>query len=74
MEVKIKDMGAVSDGKTKNTVIIQQAIDMCAVSGGKVVISDDVYLTGKLIIEINGSQHYTEEDRQKDEFRTEMLE
>ena len=28
----------------------------------------------KLIIEIDGSQHYTEESKQKDEFRTEILE
>ena len=27
----------------------------------------------KLIIEIDGSQHYTDEGRQKDEFRTEIL-
>ena len=28
----------------------------------------------KLVIEIDGSQHYTEEGEQKDEFRTEILE
>jgi very-short-patch-repair endonuclease len=28
----------------------------------------------KLIIEIDGSQHYTEQGRQKDEYRTEILE
>ena len=57
MEIKIKDMGAVPDGKTINTVIIQQAIDMCAESGGRVVISDGVYLTGKLTMKSNVELH-----------------
>ena len=37
-------------------------------------IADFYCHKAKLIIEIDGSQHYTEEDRQKDEFRTEILE
>ena len=37
-------------------------------------IADFYCHKAKLIIEIDGSQHYTEEGRQKDEFRTEILE
>ena len=37
-------------------------------------IADFYCHKAKLIIEIDGSQHYTEEGRYKDEFRTEILE
>ena len=37
-------------------------------------IADFYCQKAKLIIEIDGSQHYTEEGKQKDEFRTELLE
>lgn len=37
-------------------------------------IADFYCHKAKLIIEIDGSQHFTEEGRQKDEFRTESLE
>ena len=37
-------------------------------------IADFYCHKAKLIIEIDGSQHYTEEGKQKDEFRTETLE
>jgi very-short-patch-repair endonuclease len=37
-------------------------------------IADFYCHEAKLIIEIDGSQHYTEDGRQKDEFRTEVLE
>ena len=37
-------------------------------------IADFYCHTAKLIIEIDGLQHYTEEGIQKDEFRTEILE
>ena len=36
-------------------------------------IADFYCHKAKLIIEIDGSQHYTEESKQKDEFRTEIL-
>ena len=57
MVIEIKEMGAVGDGKTKNTEMIQRAIDMCGVSGGRVVISDGVYLTGKLTMRSNVELH-----------------
>jgi len=37
-------------------------------------IADFYCHKAKLIIEIDGSQHYTEEGRSKDDFRTEILE
>ena len=37
-------------------------------------IADFYCHKAKLVIEIDGSQHYTEEGREKDEFRTEILE
>ena len=37
-------------------------------------IADFYCHKAKLIVEIDGSQHYTKEGRQKDEFRTEILE
>ena len=37
-------------------------------------IADFYCHKAKLVIEIDGSQHYTEEGRKKDEFRTEILE
>ena len=37
-------------------------------------IADFYCSKAKLIIEIDGSQHYTEQGKQKDEFRTEILE
>ena len=37
-------------------------------------IADFYCHRARLIIEIDGSQHYTEEGKQKDEFRTEILE
>ena len=37
-------------------------------------IADFYCYRAKLIIELDGSQHFTEEGKQKDEFRTEILE
>ncbi len=37
-------------------------------------IADFYCHKAKLIIELDGSQHYTEKDAQKDEFRTQILE
>ena len=37
-------------------------------------IADFYCYKAKLVIEIDGSQHYTNEGKQKDEFRTEILE
>ena len=57
MDFNIKSMGAVGDGKTKNTEIIQHAIDLASECGGRVVVSDGVYMTGKLIMRSNVELH-----------------
>lgn len=57
MEIFIKDMGAVPDGKTKNTEIIQRAIDLCSEKGGRVTVSEGTYLTGKIIMKSNVELH-----------------
>jgi polygalacturonase len=56
-DLRIKELGAVGDGKTKNTELIQSAIDMCAVSGGRVIVSGGVYLTGRLTMRSNVELH-----------------
>lgn len=54
MIINIKDFGAIGDGKTVNTEIIQSAIDTCAkAGGGKVVIEDGTFVTGTLILRDN---------------------
>ena len=57
MDISIKELGAVNDGKTKNTEIIQRAIDICSASGGRVIVSDGVYLTGRLTMRSNVELH-----------------
>lgn len=48
-EYDIRSYGAVGDGSTLNTSAIQNAIDLCgAKGGGKVIVSDGVYVTGTL--------------------------
>lgn len=59
MDFDIKSMGAVPDGKTKNTEIIQKAIDMCSEEGGRVIIPRGVFMTGKLILKDNVELHIT---------------
>lgn len=45
----IKELGAVGDGKTLNTRVIQRAIDECATAGGgEVRVPAGVFLTGTL--------------------------
>lgn len=49
--LNVKDYGATGDGKTKDTVAIQQTIERCSVfGGGEVVVPAGNYLTGALTL------------------------
>ncbi len=49
----ITDFGAKGDGTTLNTLSIQNAIDACAKTGGKVIVPPGNYLTGALFFKSN---------------------
>lgn len=49
VRLSVTDFGAVGDGKQKNTVSIQEAIDRCSVlGGGEVVVPGGAFLSGAL--------------------------
>ena len=51
VSLNVKDYGATGDGKTKDTVAIQQAIERCSVfGGGEVVVPAGDYLSGALTL------------------------
>ena len=50
----VRDFGATGDGKTKDTLSIQQAIDRCYVlGGGEVLLPQGNYLTGAIALKSN---------------------
>lgn len=54
----IRDFGAIGDGATLNTKAIQKAIDACAQNGGgRVLLSEGVYMTGTVILKSNTELH-----------------
>ncbi len=54
MNIEIRELGAVNDGKTLNTQILQEAIDRChEAGGGKVIVSGGTYMTGSLLLKSN---------------------
>ncbi|MGA9670447.1 MAG: glycoside hydrolase family 28 protein [Terracidiphilus sp.] len=51
VSLNVKDYGATGDGKTKDTVAIQQTIERCsAFGGGEVVVPAGDYLAGALVL------------------------
>jgi polygalacturonase len=71
--LNVRDYGATGDGKTKDTLAIQQTIERCSVfGGGVVVVPAGDYLTGALVLRsgvtlrieegatLNGSQDMSE--------------
>ena len=60
-QINIADLGAIPDGKTLNTSIIQHAIDSCAgKGGGKVIIPKGQFLTGSIELKTGVKLHITE--------------
>lgn len=54
VRLDVRDFGAVGDGKAKDTLAIQQALDRCALlGGGTVLLPAGVYLTGTIAIGSN---------------------
>lgn len=52
--LNVRDFGATGDGKTKDTLSIQQAIDRCNVlGGGEVLMPAGNYLTGAVALKSN---------------------
>src|SRR5690554_5726744 len=57
-DYNILNFGAISDGKTMNTLAIQKAIDECHKNGGgKVVIPKGTFLSGTLYMKDNVNLH-----------------
>lgn len=58
-EINIKEFGAISDGITLNTEIIQNAIDKYHLEGGgKIIFPKGVYLTGSIVLKSNVRLHF----------------
>jgi len=54
VHLNVHDFGALGDGKTKDTVAIQQALDRCSVlGGGEVLVPAGEYLTGAIALRSN---------------------
>jgi polygalacturonase len=54
LKLNVRDLGATGDGKTKDTLAIQQTIERCsAFGGGEVVVPAGDYLTGALALRSN---------------------
>ena len=54
VQLNVRDLGATGDGKTKDTLAIQQALDRCNVlGGGEVLVPPGDYLTAALVLRSN---------------------
>lgn len=52
-QINIVKYGAKNDGKTKNTVAIQKAIDDCSKTGGTVIVPAGRFVTGTIYLKSN---------------------
>jgi polygalacturonase len=51
VHLNVRDFGAMGDGKSNDTLAIQQALDRCAMlGGGEVFLPAGTYLTGTIVI------------------------
>jgi polygalacturonase len=58
VSLDIKEFGAVGDGKTNDTLAIQQALDRCSVlGGGQVCVPAGEYLMGAIMLHSNTTLH-----------------
>ena len=53
VNLNVVNLGANGDGKKDNTIIIQKAIDKCALTGGQVIIPQGVFQSGAISIKSN---------------------
>ena len=61
MKLDVRSLGAVPDGRTKLTSILQEAIDrVSAAGGGKVVLEGGTFLTGPLELKSGVNLHIAE--------------
>jgi len=61
VQINVRDLGATGDGKTKDSLSIQLALDRCTVmGGGTVLVPAGDYLTGPLRIHSNTTLHLEE--------------
>lgn len=56
----IMNYGAIADGKTMNTKAIQETINQCTITGGRVIIPQGVYVSGTLYMKSNVELHLEE--------------
>jgi len=56
--LNVRDLGAVGDGTTDDTLALQQTIDRCSLlGGGEVLVPAGNYLTGALVLRSNVKLH-----------------
>jgi polygalacturonase len=52
--LNVRDFGALGDGRSKDTVAIQQTLDRCSVlGGGEVLVPAGEYMTGAIVLRSN---------------------
>jgi polygalacturonase len=58
VRLNVRQMGAIGDGKTKDTAALQMTLDRCSMlGGGEVVVPAGNYLTGALVLRSGTTLH-----------------